>query len=135
MAGKLSGIGMTVTVDNSSGSGKAITNDITNISFATPRGSQDITGLDKSAIERLLLLADGNVTINGVFNVDADKSHDVFKTVPTTSVARTVVIVVGGATLTMECIFTDYSLNRGADGSLVWTATGSLSNGTAPTWS
>lgn len=135
MAGKLTGIGMTVTVDDANGDARAITNDVTNISFSTPRGSQDVTGLDKSAIERLLLLADGTVTINGVFNVDANKSHDVFKSVPTTSVARTVVIVVGGATLTMEMIFTDYSLNRGNDGSLTWTATGSLSNGTAPTWS
>lgn len=135
MAGKLTGIGMTVTVDDANGDARAITNDVTNISFSTPRGSQDVTGLDKSAIERLLLLADGTVTINGVFNVDANKSHDVFKSVPTTSVARTVVIVVGGATLTMEMIFIDYSLNRGNDGSLTWTATGSLSNGTAPTWS
>jgi hypothetical protein len=132
---KESGIGMTVTVDNSSGSGQALTNDITSISFSTPRGLQDITGLDKSAIERLLLLADGTVTINGVFNDDSNKSHEVFKTVPTTSVSRTVVIVHSGQTLTMECMFSDYSLNRAQDGSLTWTATGSVSNGTAPTWS
>jgi hypothetical protein len=132
---KESGIGMTVTVDDHSGSGQALTNDITSITFTTPRGSQDITGLDKSAIERLLLLADGTVTINGVFDDAANLSHAVFKTVPTTSVSRTVVIVVSGQTLTMECIFTDYSMNRAQDGSLTWTATGSLSNGTAPTWS
>ena len=134
-AAKESGIGMTVTVDNSAGSGQAITNDITSISFSTPRGSQDITGLDKSGMERLLLLADGKVTINGVFNDASNLSHDVFKSVPTTSVSRTVVIVVSGQTLTMEMNFTDYSMNRGADGSLTWTATGELANGTAPTWS
>jgi hypothetical protein len=132
---KESGIGMTVTVDNSAGSGQAITNDVTSISFTTPRGIQDITGLDKSAIERLLLLADGTVTINGVFNDASNLSHDVFKTVPTTSVSRTVVIVHSGQTMTMECMFSDYSLNRAQDGSLTWTATGSVSNGTAPTWS
>jgi hypothetical protein len=132
---KESGIGMTVTVDDAAAAGQAITNDVTSISFSTPRGLQDITGLDKSAIERLLLLADGTVTINGVFNDDSNKSHAVFKTVPTTSVSRTVVIVHSGQTLTMECMFSDYSLNRAQDGSLTWTATGSLSNGTAPTWS
>lgn len=132
---KESGIGMTVTVDDSSGTGRAITNDITNIQFTTPRGVQDVTGLDKSAIERILLLADGTVTINGVFNDAANLSHDVFKSVPTTSVSRTVVIVHSGQTMTMEILFTDYSLNRGTDGSLTWSATGSLANGTAPTWS
>ena len=132
---KESGIGMTVTVDDAAAAGQAITNDVTSISFSTPRGLQDITGLDKSAIERLLLLADGTVTINGVFNDDSNKSHAVFKTVPTTSVSRTVVIVHSGQTLTMECMFSDYSLNRAQDGSLTWTASGSLSNGTAPTWS
>ena len=133
--GKESGIGMTVTVDDSSGTGRAITNDITNIQFTTPRGVQDVTGLDKSAIERILLLADGTVTITGVFNDAANLSHDVFKSVPTTSVSRTVVIVHSGQTMTMEILFTDYSLNRGTDGALTWTATGSLANGTAPTWS
>lgn len=132
---KESGIGMTVTVDDSAGVGQAITNDITNISFATPRGMQDITGLDKSALERLLLLADGTVSITGVFNDAANMSHAVFKTVPTTSVSRTVVIVHSGQTLTMEMMFSDYSLNRAQDGSLTYTATGSLSNGTAPAWS
>ena len=132
---KESGVGMTVTVDDAAAAGQAITNDVTSISFSTPRGLQDITGLDKSAIERLLLLADGTVTINGVFNDDSNKSHAVFKTVPTTSVSRTVVIVHSGQTLTMECMFSDYSLNRAQDGSLTWTASGSLSNGTAPTWS
>lgn len=126
---------MTVTVDDSGGTGRAITNDVTSIQFSTPRGLQDVTGLDKSAVERLLLLADGNVTINGVFNDATNQSHDVFKTVPTTSVSRTVVIVHSGQTMTMEIMFSDYSLSRGQDGSLTWTATGSLANGTAPTWS
>ena len=48
-------MGMTVTVDDHLGAGKDISNDITSMGFKTPRGVQDITGLDKSAIERLLL--------------------------------------------------------------------------------
>ena len=65
----------------------------------------------------------------------AVSNPQVFKTVPTTSVSRTVVIVHSGQTMTMEIMFSDYSLNRAQDGSLTWTATGSLANGTAPTWS
>jgi hypothetical protein len=42
---------------------------------------QDITGLDKSANERLLLLADFSISLAGVFNDASNMSHDVFKTV------------------------------------------------------
>lgn len=133
---KESGLGIsTLSVDNSSGVAKAIVNDITNFQFATPRGVQDVTGVDKSAMERLLLLADFSITLNGVFNDAADFSHDVFKTVPSTSVARTVTITHSGQTLANETLFTDYALTRAQDGSLTWTAPGVLSNGTVPTWS
>lgn len=96
---------------------------------------QDVTGIDKSAMERLLLLTDFSVTPNGVFNDATDFSHDVFKTVPSTSVARTVTITVSGQTLANEVLFTDYALTRAADGSLTWTAPGVLADGTVPTWS
>ena len=62
---KESGLGMSVAVDDSGGSARTISNDVTNMDFATPRNEQDITGMDKSAIERLLLLADFSVTLNG----------------------------------------------------------------------
>lgn len=131
---KESGLGYAVTVDNAAGSGKVLSNDITNFQFATPRGVQDVTGVDKSAYERLLLLADFTCTLNGVFNDDTDKSHDVFKTVPSSSATRTVVLVHSGQTMTAECIFTDYALTRAASGELTWSAPGALANGTAPAW-
>lgn len=133
---KVSGIPTSVTVDDSGGVARVISNDVTSITAATPRGVQEITGLDKSAVERILLLADGNVTINGIFNTAANNSHDVFKTVPTQSgtVTRTVAIGYPGATLTMEMVFSDYSITRAEDGSLVWSAPGALANGTAPAW-
>lgn len=133
---KVSGITTSVTVDDSGGVARIISNDVTSITAATPRGVREITGLDKSAVERILLLADGNVTINGIFNTAANNSHDVFKTVPTQSgtVTRTVVIGYPGATLTMEMVFSDYSITRAEDGSLVWSAPGALANGTAPAW-
>jgi hypothetical protein len=132
---KETGMGWTTcSVDTSAGAAKAIKNDVTNLTFSTPRGVQDVTGIDKSAMERLLLLADMSVTLNGVFNDAADASHDVFKTVPSTSVARTTTLTISGQTLAAELLYTDYSLTRAQDGSLVWTAPGVLADGTVPTW-
>lgn len=132
---KESGLGWsTCSVDNSAGAVKAIINDVTELEFATPRAVQDVTGIDKSAFERLLLLADFSVDLKGVFNDAADASHDVFKTVPSTSVARTVTLTVSGQTLANETLFTDYAFSRGSDGSLTWSAPGVLANGSVPTW-
>lgn len=133
---KESGLGWsTLSVDDSAGTARDIRNDITNFQFATPRAVQDVTGVDKSAFERLLLLSDFSITLNGVFNDAANASHAVLKTVPSTSVARTVSLGVSGQTLANECLFSDYNLTRGADGALTWTTTGQLSDGTVPTWS
>tara|TARA_Y100000401_G_C8294233_1_gene210422 strand:+ start:75 stop:479 length:405 start_codon:yes stop_codon:yes gene_type:complete len=131
---KESGLGMAVAVDDSGGSARTISNDITNLDFAIPRGVQDITGIDKSANERLLLLADFSVTLNGVFNDASNMSHDVFKTVSSTSVARTVTITVSGQSLATESFFTDYALSRANTGELTFTASGALQSGSVPTW-
>src|SRR4051812_2564292 len=97
---KQSGIGQTtLSIDDASGTVRAIKNDITNWDVGTPRNTQDVTGVDKSAIERLLLLADMSFSPTGVFNPSANQAHDVFKTVPSTSVARTTTLTVGGVTL------------------------------------
>ncbi len=134
---KESGIGWSaLTVDDSAGSAKDIKNDINSFQFATPRAVQEVTGIDKSAIERLLLLADFSITLNSAaFNDAADRFHSVFKTVPSTSVARTTTLTISGQTLAPEVLYTDYQLNRGADGSLTATVPGVLADGTVPTWS
>lgn len=133
---KESGLGWTTaSVDNSAGVLKAIVNDITSAEIATPRGVQDVTGMDKSAYERLLLLADATVTFSGVFDDATDFSHDVFKTVPSTSVQRTTTLVHSGQTLSMEMLYTDYALTRASTGELTWSAPGVLTGGTAPAWS
>lgn len=133
---KSTGLGWTTfTVDNSASSPEAIKNDITNFQFGTPRAVQDVTGIDKSAFERLLLLADFTTTVNGVANFAASPSaHDVFSTVPSTSVGRNVTMVISGKTLAPKVMFTDYAITRAADGSLVWNAPGVLADGTVPTW-
>lgn len=133
---KESGLGWTtLSVDDSGGTPRDIRNDLTELDFATPRGVQDVTGTDKSAMERLLLLADFSINLKGVFNDAANLSHAVFKTVPSTSVNRTVSINVSGQTLANECLFTDYPLTRSATGELMFAVPGVLADGTVPAWS
>jgi len=125
----------TLSVDDSGGVARDIRNDITNFEFATPREEQDVTGVDKSAKERLLLLADFSIGLNGVFNDATNLSHSVFKTVPSTSVARTVSLNISGQTLANEALFTDYQMTRAENGALTWQAPGVLADGVTPTWS
>lgn len=135
---KTSGLGATVLVDDSASGAQTISNDLTNFSFSTPRAIQETTGVDKSASERILLLADYSVTMNGVFNTASNMSHAVFKTIPSTSVARNVKIEpTSGSTpyLSCLCVLTDYQITRANSGELTWQVPGSLSDGTVPTWS
>lgn len=132
---KQSGLGVTtLSVDDAGGTPRAIKNDITNFQSSTPRAVQDVTGVDKSAFERLLLLADWALTLNGIFNPSANQSHDVFKTVPSTSVNRTATLAHGGVTLAGEMLPTDYNLTRSASGELPWSVPMVLADGTVPTW-
>ena len=126
---------VSVAIDDSGGSARTISNDITGLSWSIPRNVQDVTGVDKAAIERLLLLADLSATYDGVFNDASNMSHDVFKTVGSASVARTVTLVMSGQTLASEQLLTDYPLTRASSGELTFSVPGVLQSGTAPTWS
>lgn len=132
---KASGLGVTtLSVDDASGSPQAIVNDFTDFTLSTPRAVQDVTGLDKSAHERLLLLADASFSLKGVFDGAANKAHAVFSTVPSTSVNRTTTLVINSKTLACELLYTDYGLTRAAGGELTFEAPGVLADGTVPTW-
>jgi hypothetical protein len=122
---KVSGLTTSVTVASND-----ISNDVTSVNVDTPYGEQDITGLDKSAVERLLLRADCTGTLNGVFNTAANKSHATLKTPG----SKTFVIGYPGATLTFTAVTTNYAVTMGTDGSLVWSANWGLSSGTAAAW-
>lgn len=130
---KESGLGWTaLSIDDSGGTPQDLRSDTTNFSFSTPRNVQDVTGIDKSAMERLHLLADFSISLNGVFDdATSDSVHDAFAVLDN---ARTVTITVSAQTLANECLFTDYALTRAADGSLTFSVPGQLSNGTVPTW-
>lgn len=139
---KTSGLAVTTLgVGDSGNTVRDIRNDVNNFQFSTPRGVQDVTGVDKSAIERLLLLADFSLTLNGTYNPTAStSSHAVFSTVPSTSVNRTFNLTFNSTpaaslNIASGVIFTDYALTRSAAGELTWTAPGVGSAGIVPTWS
>ena len=59
---KQSGLGDYLAVDDSSGTVRDISNDVTNATFNNGTALQEVTGIDKSAVERLQLLGDGTVS-------------------------------------------------------------------------
>ena len=126
MAGKLSALTTTVTVASNN-----ISNDVLSFSFDTPYGVQEITGMDKSAVERLLLRADCTGSLTFAFNVDASRSHATLKTPG----SKSFVINFGGvATATFTAVTTNYALSPGADGSITGGCNWQLSSGTAVAW-
>lgn len=134
---KETGLGWTtLSVDDAAGSPQDLKDSVTNFQFATPRGVQDVTPVGKSAMERRLLLADFSITLNYVFDDASSASiHSVGKSVPSTSVLRTTLLVVSGQTLTNEVYYTDYTYTRAADGSFTGSMPGVLGDGTVPAWS
>lgn len=136
---KTSGLGGAVIVQDATSVARTITNDVTNYTFTTPRATQDVTGVDKSANERILLLVDYTTTLNGIFNTAANMSHAVFSTVPSTNVTRSVEYDPIGSTtglpvLTVNNLLTDYQITRANTGELTWQVPGSLADGNVPTW-
>ena len=134
---KQTGLGDYVAVDDSGGSARDISNDIGDYGINIAQELITTTGLDKSAQERITGISDGDVTLNGTFNSASNKSHDVFKTRTGT---RTFDLRIGGNSssnpkLAMQMQVASYALTRGTDGTLTWTATLNLADGTVPTWS
>ena len=134
---KQTGLGDYLAVDDSGGTARDISNDLSGgYGINIAQELLETTGLDKSARERLTGMSDGDVTLTGTFNPASNKSHDVFKTRTT---ARTVDIRIGGNTstnpkLAMEMMIASYNLSRDSSGAMTWTATLNLSNGTVPAW-
>ncbi len=133
---KQSGLGDYVAVDDSGGTARDLSSNITSYSITVPNNLMEQTSIEKLGMERIVMVGDGAVTLNGVFDKASNKSHDVFKT---RTGDRTVTIAIGGNTsgypkLEMEMLVSDYNLERGDDGTLNWTATLELSNGTVPAW-
>jgi len=122
---KVNGLPATITI-----AGNNISNDVRSFNCDTPYGVQVITGLDKSAEERITLRADVTGTMNGIFNTTASMSHATLKTPG----IKTFVIAYPGATATFTALTSNYATALGDDGSLTWSVNFLLSNGTALAW-
>lgn len=130
---KVTGLGWTtLSCDNASAASQDIKNDVTNLDFATPYGSQETTGVDKSAYERLALLADFSGTLNGVFNPSANRIHAIAS--GDLRVVRTLSLTVSGVSLNNEVLLTNYNVTRAAGGELTVQIPFQLADGTTPTW-
>lgn len=130
---KITGLGQTaLNLDNDAGAAQDIRNDVTNYDFSTPYNVQEITGVDKFAIERQLLLADHQGTLNGVVNPSANRQHAVMS--GDLRVARTLAMTVAAQILASEVLLTDYKWTRAAGGELTYQTPFSLSDGTEPAW-
>lgn len=137
---KETGLGVTTfSIDDAAGTQRAVLNDVTTLNINTPSGQQDVTGLDKSAMERLLLLADGSFGYSYVFNDAATTGIftvlSAYRTLAASQLGRTHTFTHSAQTLAMECLLTDFPFTRAASGELTGSTTANLSDGTVPTWS
>ncbi len=132
---KISGLPVTITIQNSSAVAKDVSNDIGDIVLDLPFATQDVTGLDKSAHERLALLADTKLTGKGFHNNATDRLHPVL-TVGQTTPRQVVITFPGGAgaVMTFTGLVASYKLTRAASGALTPDFTIELSNGTVGAW-
>jgi hypothetical protein len=129
---KFTGLGMALTVDDSSGAGVIISEDVASVTQNTTNGEQDVTGLSQSAIERLSLLEDTDLTINGS-GFPSSTTRAVFTN---RANERTVVIQYPDLVeFTFEGRVYSYNLVRGQDGGVTWTANIKQADGAVGVWS
>lgn len=138
---QLSGIGCKFQLDDPAGTPRDLSADIFDFSGDTTRGQWDITALQDTGMRRLLLLADCQMQITGVINTAANRSHDVFKTVPTdvSTMTRSLILdlppaTTGAAEFTSEMSLHSYSPRRQQNGQMGFTSALNNANGSAPAW-
>lgn len=83
----------------------------------------DVTPINKSAVERVMGLADGSISFNSFFNDAAGQQHLALKAVPTTNIIATFCQAqsVGSEAACLLGKQNNYDHDRGSDGSIVAT--------------
>jgi hypothetical protein len=99
---------------------------------------QDVTGINKSARERIALIRDGQIDFTSFFNdattAGAEGAHEVLSAVPSAAILTYFRgTAVGNAAASMNALRTDYNGQRNADGSITFKTTG-LSYTTGIEW-
>lgn len=113
---KKSGLG-----DNLYFNGYDLSNDIQTVSVGMPSAQLDITGIDKSAHERIFGVRDGTINFASFFNDASGREHPVLRARPSTDVQ---VLYLRGTTAGDPACGQvakqiNYDPTRGADGSLI----------------
>lgn len=116
---KKSGLGMRLYLH-----GYDLSGDVGSIgSMRSTSNVLDVTAIDKSAVERLHGIRDGEITFNVFFNTATDAEHDALSSLPTTDVLAMVLTgtAAGDPVFCLSAKQVNYDWTRGADGSLVGT--------------
>lgn len=134
---KVTGLGDRFQLDDSGGTLRDISSTVDSVQVQTSQGLIDVTGLDKSAMERIIGLGDGSFQISGPFDAASNKAHDVLTPLSGT---RTATYDIGGGTtgnprLSLEVLLANYNVSRDNSGKLTWSATMNLADGAVPAWS
>ena len=116
--------------------GYDLSGDVSAINNASsPRGVLEITGINSSAVERIMPRTDGAMNYNTWFNDGALAEHVILKSLPATD--SLVLWALGGSRGDAAAMLVskqlDYSFSRGADGSLA-TTIDSQGNGQPLEW-
>ncbi|HEX7134076.1 MAG TPA: hypothetical protein VF228_15980 [Iamia sp.] len=128
---KQHGLGMDLLIG-----GYRLGNDVGSISnMSSPVGQQVVTGLDKSAFERICLLRDGMMSFEPFFNPDEDRIHEVLSALPRGDliVSALVGTAQGAPVYSLSGKQNNYDGSRGADGALTF-ATTMTGNGWGADW-
>jgi hypothetical protein len=128
---KSSGLGSGLIVGSSDISG-----DVGELSdISSPRAMLDVTGIDKSAFERVLGRKDGAITFSSFWNTSAGQAHLALRNPPAADVMVTYLhgSTVGEVAASMTAKQVSYAPAFGADGSLVAT-TNAIANGFGLEW-
>lgn len=117
--------------------GYDISGDVGAIStLSTPRGVQDVTGIDKSANERNLLKADADLSFDTWFNDASNEIHTALSGLPTTN--RQAIFAIsttrGEPGFAIQAKQLNYDWNRAADGALSGSTSLSQAGGNVPAW-
>jgi hypothetical protein len=104
--------------------------------LSTPRGEQNVTGIDKSANERIQLLVDGDISFDTFFNDATDQIHDALSTLPTTNRQGMFLVSTtrGEPAFAMNAKQINYDWSRAAEGSLTGTTQLLQADGNSPAW-
>lgn len=138
---QLSGIGCKLQLDDAAGTPRDLSTDIFDFSGDTTRGQWDITALQDTGMRRLLLLADCQFSVTGVINTTANKTFDVFKTVPSdvSTMLRSLILdlppaTTGAPRFTSEMSVHSFSPRRQQNGQMGFTCAMNNGDGAAPAW-